>query len=304
MSFRFKTADLDREMRVVAEAALTQATQVLTQVDPTGGTSVHRARKSCKKVRGMLRLLRPGLDKATRKQTRVIASAAARLGPSRDATVRLRTLDALLTRYSQHVSPAGFLPLKQFLENKESAAIRQLPESIDRFRTEIEAATARVDRWVLLKPGTRTLRKSLRASFRDGQQAMQAATRQGADPEAFHTWRKRSKSLWYACRLLHAAWPERLSLEETDFHQLDELLGEHNDIAVLLQVVERNAEQALPSSLGRQVLKLIGQDRCRQLTTTAFSLGQRVYAEQPEAFADRYGAYWGIWSQESTQPPA
>lgn len=298
MSFRFKTPDLDREMREVAEAVLGQATQALDQVDPAGGTSVHRARKSCKKVRGLLGLLRPGLDKASRKESRFIGAAAARLGPSRDATVRLRTLDGLLTRYSQHISPAGFLPLKQFLEARESAAIRQLPESIDGFRNEIDAARARVDRWVLLKPNARTLRKSLHKSFADGRSAMTSASASDAHSEAFHTWRKRSKALWYGCRLLNPVWPERLSVEEADLHRLDELLGELNDIAVLLDLVTRKGEQALPSALGRQVLGLIGQDRCRDLRSEAFKLGRRIYAEQPDAYADRIAAYWQIWAAE------
>lgn len=278
-----------------------QATQALDQVDPSGGASVHRARKSCKKMRALLRLLRPGLDKATRRESRLIGAAAARLGPSRDATVRLRTLDALLARYSQHVSPAGFLPLKAYLEHRESAAIRQLPEAIDRFRGEIEAARSRVDRWVLLKPGAKTLRKSLQASFSEGQAAMRAASEMNAPAALFHTWRKRSKALWYGCRLLNPVWPERLAIEETDLHTLDELLGEHNDIAVLLDLVERKGERALPANLGRQVLNLIGRDRCQTLRAAAFTLGQRVYAEHPEAYADRIAAYWRIWERESSR---
>ncbi|MEQ9071302.1 MAG: hypothetical protein RLO18_31495, partial [Gimesia chilikensis] len=48
-----------------------------------------------------------------------------------------------------------------------------------------------------------------------------------------------------------------------------------------------------------QLLTLIGQQR-EELQSAGLALADRIYAEQPKAFAQRLQAYWKLWQKRSS----
>ena len=113
-----------------------------------------------------------------------------------------------------------------------------------------------------------------------------------ADPAAenVHEWRKRTKDLWHQLRILRDAWRPVLGETADQAHELADLLGDHHDLAVL---VEDLASRELPGD--RDAVRTAADRRQRELLDAAFDIGARLFAEKPKAFGRRLGSYWVTW---------
>src|SRR5919109_184691 len=75
--------------------------------------AVHDARKSVKKARALLRLVRPGLDSsAYRAEMDALRDAGRLLSGTRNADVLLATIDTLAARYAGHLPATAFGELR------------------------------------------------------------------------------------------------------------------------------------------------------------------------------------------------
>lgn len=287
-------------LRRIFDEELAKAIDSLQGRGPTDrDAAVHDARKRLKKARAVVRLARydVGPD-AQRVETTALGDAARALSGVRDAHVLLETLAAL----EEHAG--GALP---------AAAVGELRAALERRRDELHAAaledgdaagevvaqiTPRRERareWSLNDEEIGSVAKGLRRIYRRGRAAMEAAFKEG-DDESWHDWRKRVKDLWYALRILEPIAPAQLKGMVAEADELSDVLGDHNDVAVLRGAVTEHAG-ALPD--GQLELVHAALDRRRdELRLAAFPLGRRLYAEAPKRFTRRLGAYWSARSAQ------
>jgi CHAD domain-containing protein len=276
--------------------ALTRAEKALRRLrglkpgDEWFATAVHGARKDLKKLRTVLRLLRQQLgEERFEAQNRRFRDAGRALSATRDAEVKLETLEAL--RESAGELPGAALAWRQLLERDrdqaakvfDSSALTEAVELIEAGREEIAAWRIEGDSWDLLDPG-------LAGTYRRGRRAMRRAE---ADPsgENLHRWRKRAKDLWYELRILGDAWPAVLEPTAEEAHRLAELLGDHHDFIVLREdLVERQLGEEPVNALLAAIA-----NRQEELAGEAFDLGRRLYAERPKQFRRRLRGYWSAW---------
>jgi len=77
-----------------------------------------------------------------------------------------------------------------------------------------------------------------------------------------------------------------------EVHEFTDLLGDHHDLAVLAADLAARAEvDAAP----RTILGELIDAAQAILLADARQLGERIYAEKPEAFGRRLRAYWRAW---------
>jgi len=241
MSYRLSPGEgvADGIRRIVAEElddAIAGLRDAAGASEAARATAVHEARKSLKKARAALRLVRTDLRKDTRRaESAAMRDAARRLSGARDAQVMLDTLETLATR-----SPA--LPEEEvralratLTRRRDDLAARLAGESglLGEVADELQAIRDRIPDWELHDATPASAVEGAAIIRRRGRKAMRAALG-GGDDEAWHEWRKRVKDLWYAGRILQpAGGPELAALVETA-DELADLLGDHNDLAVLL----------------------------------------------------------------------
>jgi CYTH domain-containing protein len=94
-------------------------------------------------------------------------------------------------------------------------------------------------------------------------------------------------------RLLEFTAPSVLSPLVARLDDLADALGDDHDLAVLVHSLETEGDLFGGHDSVRPAIAL-ARRRQEDLRHRAFSLGARVYAEKPEAFAARIGAYWRI----------
>ena len=129
MSYRLRKKSLARQVRRVAREELEGTLkELLTVNDQARSTAVHEARKHLKKVRALIRLLRPATGEAFYKdENAAMRKAAQRMSSIRDSHVRVQTIKKLTAKSGKHRAPAAFarigpqwmLVLRQVIEESE-----------------------------------------------------------------------------------------------------------------------------------------------------------------------------------------
>lgn len=251
--------------------------------------AVHGARKDMKKLRTVLRLLRDELGgKLYKKENARFRDAARALSETRDAEVKLETLDAL-AEHEEALPEEAVESWRKILDRDREAATNAARDepAVAEAISLVEEGLESIRGWELDGDSWQLIDPSVTRTYRRGRRAMKTAAKNRGEAD-FHEWRKRAKDLWYELRLLSAAWSGPLEATAEEAHNLTDLLGDHHDLAVLREDLgERNLGEgetvALEAAIGR---------RQEALAEAAFTLGRRLYAERPKDFSRRMRRYW------------
>jgi CHAD domain-containing protein len=291
MAYRLKKREgIATGVRRIVQAELARAIDELEgRRSGDTGTAVHEARKHVKKSRAAIRLVREDLGAELRRdENAALRDAQGRLSGARDAEVLVETLARLEESSDGRVPAAAAAALRDALRKRRDAARRQGHDQRAEAITELQAVRRRVESWPLDDESFAAAAQGLRRTYRDGRRAQDAATATD-DPEAWHEWRKRVKDLWYAARILRPGAPLELGAVVDEADGLAELLGDHNDLAVLRVAVDEHAG----ATTDHQAAQLRGviDDAATALRRRAVPLGLRLYAEPPKRFVARVAAY-------------
>jgi CYTH domain-containing protein/CHAD domain-containing protein len=298
-SYRLRAdEDAASGVRRVILGRLDKAAERLREAGDEGDAlaeAIHGARKDLKKARAALRLVRDELgEKSFKRESAALRDAGRTLSASRDAEVKLATLDALVDGDGD-VPPAATALWREALVADRDRIVGGESGDTGAAVEAIEAAAARAPGWKLREGGWKLLSPGLDTAYREGREAFAEL---GEEPsfEAVHELRKRGKDLWYQARLLSGAWPAVLEATAEEIHDFTDLLGDHHDLAVLCVDLVGRVEI---DGVHRERLRRLIEARQEALLAEALAAGERIYAEKPKAFARRVRAYWHAWRRES-----
>ena len=232
----------DAVRRVAAEQLADAIDDLTDAIDDNPTKAIHDARKRCKKVRGLLRAVRPSLGEAVyRVANDTTRDAARELSDLRDATALMETfqlavdlsgVDATGDEDTAVALRAVDRALTERHRDAESRLGSDHP-SVERAREMLIGTRAECDRWQLDDDGWDAIVDGVRKTYERGRRAFAAAT--GAPTgENLHDWRKPVKYTWYHLRLLGDTAPTVLDPLADAFHDLSDALGDAHDIQVLV----------------------------------------------------------------------
>ncbi|MGO9009922.1 MAG: CHAD domain-containing protein [Bryobacteraceae bacterium] len=294
MAYRLQPGEAVPEgLRRIAREEFSSAAGGLRQATArTRDDAIHEARKSVKKVRAILRLMRGELGRTYTIENRRLREVACRLSVYRDATVMIETLDQLRDHNKEdRARPALAAIRRGLLENKRRRQRGdRMTSAMRRAADALLAASARVDRWRLVMDGPVALAPGMETAYRRGRSAL-ADARRHPRPEYCHEWRKRVKDHWYHLRLLEDRWNAAARAREKDLKLLETWLGEHHNLEVLSARLAAKAVRQWTPDAAKLCRGLIGEMQ-RELRHKALALGQRLYREPPEVFRKRFLELW------------
>lgn len=257
--------------------------------------AIHSARKRMKKLRGLLRLLRPALgERIYARENRNLRDLARRLAPPRDAFVMVRTWERFAGRTEKGSSSLGshlrlgvgeMLKARYALARIEVVDQRAEPRSVADL---IRGVAKRSPAWPLDGLEEGDLLDGLRAQYRRARKAMKQAL---AHPsfENRHDWRKQVKYLWHQIELIAPIRTGPLKSMIRRLNDLSDLLGEDHDLAVLQALLEPEAaEGRIGADEWTSLQARIGR-RQERLCTRAARLGRRVLEPGPRDFLRAIG---------------
>jgi len=249
--------------------------------------AVHELRKSFKRMRGLLRLVRGRQMGAARELRRTLADAARQLSGARDQAAQAEAMDDLMAKAG--VTPAVSKAALRALAPAEQAADG---DALARNRAALILLIERCQEASPRLAGSLRPKALLAALAEDYEKARSAGQEADIDDaESLHELRKTVVNHRYQMELLTPFWPAQGKLWEAELQRLREKLGKHHDLAVLIEQLEA----APPSTVARRKwhtpLHDAAKARQQRLAVSAMRLHARLFAERPKAFRRRLAAY-------------
>ena len=254
------------------------------------GSPVHETRKHLKKARAALRLahgeISHGLwkreDKCLRKVGQLISEV-------RDAEVRLQTVRQL--REFARGKRRSFQETEELLAFELDSFLAAFSEWPDEAKQQLTQTLDRVRHWPLEGLRCEQVRGCVQKTYKRGRQTLKAAIDKPSI-EKLHTFRKRTKELWYQLRILRPLHPGVFKELNDELKTIGEYLGQVHDLAF---VAERLSSIGTARKKADRVLNALIDSREKDLESTAIALGERFYAERPRQFARRLARYFSEW---------
>jgi CHAD domain-containing protein len=299
MAYRLKHGESVPEgVKRIAREEIRAAVQYLRG---KGGISrdeaIHEARKSIKKVRALLRLVRPELGEFYESESTRLRDAGRKLSQVRDLGALITTFDGLKKRRGKTLGKVSLTAIRRalVLHKKHVEAEMRVKELMHGLAAPLGLTLQSVRRWPLKTDGFTALEPGLKKTFRAGKKSFRELKKDGSR-EKFHEWRKRVKDHWYHVRLLENLWSEVMKGYEQTLKELEDDLGEDLNMAILRDHI---LSAFGPQGEGRavdQVVKAIDESR-KELRERALAIGRRVYAEKTRQFIRQMRQLWDAWRE-------
>lgn len=256
---------------------------------------IHDARKSLKRARAALRLMREVIPEAAyRRENAALRDVARPLSAARDARILIDSLGQLEKLYGAPARASIPAAFRRELKRAQAAASRSSVRNPAMLCEALETSRRRIEKWRIGNEGWQELSVGLERVYRHARRALKQS-RNDCTPAALHEWRKQTKYLWYQLQILEPAWPGKLGELADRAHALSDYLGYDHDLAVLREKAEEHARLFDGEGGPAALLALI--DRCQaRLRAKAFRAGKRIYDEKPAALVTQIGRRWRRWA--------
>ncbi len=267
--------------------------------------AVHEARKSLKRVRALLALVREDLgEKIFRFEDSIMRDTARLLTETRSATAVADAAHLVGDLYGDFLAEGTFEELIHSVERRRDLALLKAmedPTLVVKVVENLERAYARYSSWptdsdarevygIGIGDSYQAVGPGLGATYAGGRARMVAAYTRPSG-ETFHDWRKKAKTLRNQLEFLVPLWPELIGGMVVTLERLGLLLGEDHDHAEMLDLL-RARPDLCPHPRERSVFVALVTQRRAELRVASEVLGRRVYAEKPGSFRSRFEEYW------------
>ena len=291
MPYRFKLDEpIASGVRRIAREQIARAGLELDRVSAGGAAAgIHESRKAIKRLRALLRLLRPQIGQKAFKVRNVgLKEIAAKLSASRDHSILDETITKLEGRFG-HAGVKALAPLRSTLARGHTGAQDNIGSPASETIREKLAQEGRwLDELTFDAGGFEIVAEGLELSYRRGRAALAKASKKPTD-DRVHDLRKSVQWHWRQMALLSRAWPEYFNLRAAAAREISQILGDDHDLAVLLHFAKSDRGARAPES--GQIENMIRM-RQYELRAQAYPRAARLFAEPPKAFGRRIACYW------------
>lgn len=299
MAFRFKRKEdfADGFSRIAAEQV---KRAVREWENPDRAVAVHETRKCIKRLRALLRLVKPVLAADDfRAENAFLRDIAASLSVSRDLQVMSQTI-AELGKEASSGEAEHLEILKRLMADAMSTAHPCTQPNLKKTTKALRESAKRLSKLKLSASAFDVVASGFEQTYRQGRRRMEELSA-GHSDEASHDWRKRVQAHWRQLNLLRPAWPELFDARIDLARKLAEALGRDHDLALLADYTAGPASEALGAKGVLVVARLIErkQEEIRQLT---LSDGRLLYADTPRGLTKQIRRLWQVAAKRADAP--
>jgi CHAD domain-containing protein len=288
-------------VRRILNEIVDQILHDLTDLEKGRDEGVHDARKNCKRVRAVYRLIRDEIGIAIYREENIRFRDSARLlAGARDSLVLIQTLDKLGNAYSEKLSILAYKYFRQYLVDRYQNTLKNdfdYHQRILSIQKSMQEASVQISNLPIVHEDFSAFQGGLQRTYRRARKAMNLARTQPS-PEIFHEWRKRVKYLWHQVEILGAIKPAVLTELANELHTLSDFLGDDHDLAVLRRMILTAPTYSDGVSEALLFVQIIDQERL-MLEENALTLAERLLSVTPEKFVQQMEIYWRAWKSEN-----
>ena len=250
--------------------------------------ATHEARKSVKKVRAVLRLVRTELGKSLSDDNQRLRHVGRQLSEIRDAGALIGALDQLEKGKVADAVRHALGARKTHIEQEKNIPV--LFPKLAKTLNEVRKGTKT---WRLRTDGFDAIERGIENTYRSGRKALRRAE-QTSNADDYHELRKRVKDHWYQVRLLDHVWVDVLKGYEKTLKALETALGDDHNLVLLRDLITVSAESYGTEAEVKHFLDEIEQ-RQKVLRDDAMSLAHLVFAERPRRVVSKAHELWSVW---------
>jgi hypothetical protein len=267
-------SDPSDELRRAIVAALGDIRLRLEQAAPTA-RDVHLARRAAKRVRALVKLASPSLEKLERHTAQAAGDARRRFAGARDADVRRATLEGLEQRLATRRDLLVAIVAGHEDDNHE-------PRNRDDIRSDVDAA---IREWMTCDATGHAddIVAGAQRVYRKARRRAEAAVSGGTDE--LHRWRTAVVDHEYQCAFLSAFVPS-LKAQAALADELRRYLGDINDLDELLKYVRSHCGDSEEEINALNELELAAEPARDRLLKKARRTGKSAFALQPARWVD------------------
>lgn len=290
MAFRFKVSEpIDKGCKRIAREQFERAQSQLKDGDDAV-VAVHETRKALKRLRALLRLVRPALgDGVFRSENASLRDIGRGLSGARDRHVLLETL-LKLENGAEDVRNDACATMRDVINRTNGNGHGVDPQDVKQAVEALKEAEARFSDLEFDGEGFAIVGPGLRASYHKGRRAFRKAYANPTD-ESFHEWRKGAQQHWRHMLLLSRAWPACLNARVGEARAISQILGDDHDLAMLIGFARAQPESALSAEHAAEI-EILARERQSQLRALAHPKGARLFSESAKSLHDRMADYW------------
>lgn len=287
MAYRFRRRDgsVEHALRRIAREQVDQALRSIERDD--GASAIHDVRKRCKKLRGLVKLVRPSFERYA-DENADFRDIGRLLGAAREASVLGETYDRV-------AEGGGDSRLRRSLLEREdgAGAAARAAERLTEARERLALARERIGEWTLVEHGWSAIGPGLLQTFLRARTALERIGGSHA-PSVHHELRKQAKYHWHHMRLLRAMDSSEIATRTGLAAELGDRLGEHHDLAMLEKALRRYRKV---SDAEPEVAAMLSRSRHRRqlLEEEALRMARELFAESAEGLTERLGEEWHAW---------
>ncbi len=300
MSYQMITDEtVSHALRRIAREEIDEAIQDIENPRMDAHKTVHQVRKHCKKIRGLIRLVRPHIQDTHEVENVWYRNASRRLSYVRDAQSLIETYDLLMDDYGEEVDRQSFGPVRRKLTlrlNKIAEDGKTIDQKLAKFKERMKEGRERIAYWQLDSLDPQDLVEGLTKTYG---RACEAAVTAYKKPSAehFHDWRKRVKYHWYHMRIVRPIWQREVNARRKDCDELASMLGADHDLAVFRETLQNEPDEFSGQDTVDHLCDLAKRKQ-HELRADAKLLGLRLFAESPRKFGKRFAAYIKAWQSD------
>lgn len=283
--------------------------------EETFDLAIHQARKSIKKVRALLRLIRGELSERVFKyEDRTLRRTGRMISEVRSSSAIVGAAGLVRNLYADLLAEGTFGETIHLLSQRRDIiqlraledpnlieeVVRNLERAFHRYSVLPTDPDSRKVYGIGIRDSFDAIQPGLQAIYHRGRREMVTAY-QGRDVDLFHNWRRRAKYLRHQLEFLVPLWPDVVWGMALTLDRLGSVLGEDNDLRELNELVQSRPDLC-PNPRERSLFAAVIGQRRSELQLAAEILGRRIYAEEPGALIHRFGEYWEARRMEIASP--
>ena len=297
MSYRIRPSEhFTAEFKAVGTGQLTLAIAALTHRPEGLAVAIHDARKKFKRLRSLYRLAAADIPAFRRSENTRIRDMARTLSTSRDATALVEVSRHLLDHAENNEERAALKRIGKVLAARRDAQASEenpLEDTVAAAITTCGNALEALSRITFQdggKKGAKRIAKGWRKALEKAAAARKACADR-TDAHLFHELRKRSQDYRFYLNMLQRLWPSAMHAKRAEVTRVVDLLGHHNDLALLASLVDEQ-----PHLLGKSedVAYLLSAVITRQkiLREEALMVAASAFRDDPKAESRTIKLLW------------
>ncbi|TIQ19166.1 MAG: CHAD domain-containing protein [Mesorhizobium sp.] len=246
--------------------------------------ALHKCRRRLKKIRALLRLVRPGDEIFCSTENHCYREVAALLAEPREATALIETIDRLAKNFPEQSAGGGLDAVRDTVVARQHELHdgAGLDAAIAAATAACEDGISRIDKLALPdqpEQAADVLAEGARITLRRAKKALDKAGSRG-DADDFHDLRKAAKTHGMHLSLLGRLWPTPIKARRKAVDELGEKLGELHDVFVLRTLLDAG-ERPLGSAQETRLLSKLLRRSEKSLKKTCLVAAADLFGERP-----------------------